>query len=87
MKKFASVISEDLDGAIKLTNSLLSPLPASIGLLGAVPELGISHERERGFRAALRSVDMQAEPLIRPMVNILAAVKVHASVLTGLLVA
>ena len=63
-EKFASVISEDLDGAIKLTNSLLSPLPASIGLLGAVPELGISHERERGFRAALRSVDMQAEPLI-----------------------
>ena len=63
-EKFASVISEDLDGAIKLTNSLLSPLPASIGLLGAVPELGISHERERGFRAALRAVDMQVEPLI-----------------------
>ena len=39
---FASVISEDLLGACRLTDSLLVPLPASIGLIGAVPELGIS---------------------------------------------
>ncbi len=63
-EKFASVISEDLDGAIKLTNSLLSPQPTSIGLLGAVADLGISCERERGFRAALRAANVSAEPLI-----------------------
>ena len=63
-EKFASVISEDLDGAIKLTNSLLSPLPATVGLLGAVADLGISHERERGFLSALREAEISTEPLI-----------------------
>lgn len=61
---FASVISEDLDGAIKLTNSILQPKPASIGLLSAVPELGISHERERGFISALRHAGFEGEPLV-----------------------
>ena len=64
-EKFASVISEDLDGAIKLTTSLLNPtLPKSIGLIGAVPEIGISKERERGFLAALRDISLNQAPLI-----------------------
>jgi LacI family transcriptional regulator, fructose operon transcriptional repressor len=63
-EKFASVISENLDGAIKLTHSLLSPLPVSIGLLGAVSDLGISHERECGFHAALREAKAKIEPQI-----------------------
>ncbi len=61
---FASVISEDLLGACRLTDSLLVPLPASIGLIGAVPELGISQERERGFRSALRESAPELAPQI-----------------------
>ncbi|MCG6201961.1 catabolite repressor/activator [Psychromonas antarctica] len=50
---FASVISEDLEGALELTQSLLEKNVHSIGLIGAVPQLGISKEREQGFKAAL----------------------------------
>lgn len=64
-EKFASVISEDLDGAIRLTTSLLDPMPASIGLIGAVPEIGISKERERGFCTALRHAGFNAKPMIQ----------------------
>ena len=39
---FASVISEDLQGAYELTRALLEKGVSSIGLIGAVPELGIS---------------------------------------------
>lgn len=51
---FASVISEDLDGAYELTNTLLDKTVTSIGLIGAVPELGVSKEREQGFNTAVR---------------------------------
>lgn len=50
---FASVISEDKDGANQLTRSLLTPAPASIGLIGAVPDINISRLREQGFREAI----------------------------------
>jgi len=50
---FASVISEDLEGAFELSQSLLVKEIRSIGLIGAVPKLGISKEREQGFKAAL----------------------------------
>lgn len=50
---FACVISEDLEGAYELTHSLLQQDISSIGLVGAVPELGISKEREQGFFAAI----------------------------------
>ena len=53
---FASVISEDAHGAYQLTASLLSPLPAAIGLLGAVPDVAISRQREQGFRQAIREL-------------------------------
>ncbi|WP_413702123.1 hypothetical protein ACLKMH_11905 [Psychromonas sp. KJ10-10] len=50
---FASVISEDLDGALELAQSLLSKKINSIGLIGAMPLLGISKEREQGFKVSL----------------------------------
>ncbi|MDO6705420.1 catabolite repressor/activator [Photobacterium sp. 1_MG-2023] len=51
---FANVISEDHDGAYALTRQLLQSGPASVGLIGAVPELGVSEQREMGFLAAVR---------------------------------
>ena len=52
---FASVISEDLDGAHALTNALLEQPISSIGLIGAEADLGVSIEREQGFQAALNN--------------------------------
>ncbi|WP_407333044.1 catabolite repressor/activator [Enterovibrio sp. 27052020O] len=49
---FACVISEDLEGAFALTEKLLQENVKSIGLIGAVPELGVSKEREQGFLSA-----------------------------------
>lgn len=51
---FASVISEDLEGAFELTKTLINKDVNSIGLVGAVPELGVSKEREQGFLTAIR---------------------------------
>ncbi|QUM77299.1 catabolite repressor/activator [Moritella sp. 24] len=50
---FSCVISEDLDGAYELTQALLAQGVNSIGLVGAVAELGISKEREQGFLSAI----------------------------------
>ncbi|MEJ6120659.1 catabolite repressor/activator [Vibrio sp. 2-Bac 85] len=50
---FVSVVSEDLDGAFELSEALLDKKIKSIGLIGAVPGLSISKEREEGFKAAL----------------------------------
>ncbi len=50
---FASVISEDMQGAVRLTDSLLINEPQSIGLIGAVPDIAISRQRELGFRKAI----------------------------------
>ena len=58
---FPSVISEDLDGALELSQSLLEKDVNSIGLIGAVPQLGISKEREQGFKAALAKQTNQPE--------------------------
>ncbi|WP_047042967.1 catabolite repressor/activator [Vibrio mexicanus] len=46
---FCSVVSEDFDSAFELTNSILSDSINSIGLIGALPDLQISKERELGF--------------------------------------
>ncbi|NAX48133.1 catabolite repressor/activator [Photobacterium halotolerans] len=51
---FACVISEDHDGAYALTEQLIQADTATIGLIGAVPDLGISQQREMGFHAAIR---------------------------------
>jgi len=53
---FANVISENLIGAESLTMSVLSPQTRSVGLIGAIPSLSISREREQGFRSAIRRI-------------------------------
>ncbi|GAM74973.1 fructose repressor fruR [Vibrio ishigakensis] len=48
---FSCVISEDFDAAHDLTRSLISSKIQSMGLIGALPELQVSKEREQGFRS------------------------------------
>lgn len=60
---FACVISENLEGAYELTHALLTDDIRSIGLVGAVPELGISKEREQGFLSAISQHGHGIEPL------------------------
>ncbi len=48
-----SVVSDDEQAGRTLTESLLTPKPRHIALLGARAELVISQARERGFRSAL----------------------------------
>jgi len=52
---FSCVISEDFSGAFELTKSVLSANVTSVGLIGALPELNISKERELGFKSATAS--------------------------------
>ena len=51
---FSSVISEDLEGAYQLTHRLIDNDISSLGLIGAMPEFGISKEREQGFLCAVQ---------------------------------
>ncbi|MBD1577479.1 MULTISPECIES: catabolite repressor/activator [Vibrio] len=51
---FSCVISEDFEGALNLTASVLFDDIQSIGLIGALPDLNISKERQLGFEAAVR---------------------------------
>ncbi|WP_070966460.1 catabolite repressor/activator [Vibrio sonorensis] len=51
-EKFRCIISEDFESAYKLTESLLEQGYKRLGLIGALPELLISRERELGVRAA-----------------------------------
>ncbi|MGD8110301.1 catabolite repressor/activator [Vibrio sp. NTOU-M3] len=51
---FACVISEDFSAAHDLTCSILSDNVTSIGLIGALPELNVSREREMGFVSAAK---------------------------------
>lgn len=51
---FGSVISEDFDAAYELTKSVVNENVKSIGLIGALPELNISRERQLGFEAKAR---------------------------------
>ncbi|MCP3698194.1 MAG: catabolite repressor/activator [Aliivibrio sp.] len=46
---FGCVISEDFDAAYELTKSVVNENVKSIGLIGALPELNISRERQLGF--------------------------------------
>ena len=52
-----SVVSDDEQAGHTLTESLLTPKPRHIALLGARAELVISQARERGFRSALAGFD------------------------------
>lgn len=56
---FACVISEDYGAAFDLTSSLLSEAVQTVGLIGALPELNISQERQLGFESALKSNQRQ----------------------------
>ncbi|RTZ17312.1 catabolite repressor/activator [Vibrio aquaticus] len=51
---FSCVISEDFSGAFELTQSVLDEQVASVGLIGALPELNVSKERELGFQSAVK---------------------------------
>lgn len=51
---FSCVISEDFEGALRLTSSVLFDDVTSVGLIGALPDLNISKERQLGFEAAVR---------------------------------
>ena len=62
---FASVISEDMQGAMRLTDSLLANQPTSIGLIGAVADLATSQQREQGFRKAIGYSAPELAPQIR----------------------
>ncbi len=48
---FCSVVSEDFDSAFELTQSIISESISRIGLIGALPELQVSKERELGFKS------------------------------------
>ncbi len=48
---FGCVISEDFDAAYELTKSVVNENVTSIGLIGALPELNISRQRQLGFEA------------------------------------
>lgn len=52
---FACVISEDYGAAYDLTSSLLAEDVKTVGLIGALPELNISQERQLGFESAVKS--------------------------------
>ncbi|MBR9787414.1 MAG: catabolite repressor/activator [Vibrionaceae bacterium] len=54
---FCCVLSEDFDAALELTESVLSKEITSVGLIGALPDLQISKERELGFRSACQKGD------------------------------
>ncbi|OXX52954.1 DNA-binding transcriptional regulator FruR [Vibrio sp. V12_P9A6T4] len=57
---FACVISEDFNAAFELTHSLLTPEIKTVGLVGALPELNISQERQLGFESALRAKNLHS---------------------------
>jgi LacI family transcriptional regulator, fructose operon transcriptional repressor len=56
---FACVISEDYGAAFDLTKSVISPAITSVGLIGALPELSVSKERQLGFDSALKGYDIK----------------------------
>ena len=58
---FACVISEDFNAAFELTASLISSDVHSIGLIGALPELNISRERQIGFENAIKDLGIETQ--------------------------
>ncbi len=54
---FSCIISEDFSGAFELTQSLISDNVTSFGLIGALPELNVSKERQLGFESAVKQTD------------------------------
>ncbi len=56
---FSCVISEDFGGAYELASSVCDENVKSIGLIGALPTLNISRERESGFIAATKKLSLK----------------------------
>lgn len=56
---FSCVISEDFGAAFDLTNSLIGDGVTKVGLIGALPELNISRERELGFCSAAKQANIE----------------------------
>lgn len=56
---FSCVISEDFGAAYDLTQSLLGDGVTKIGLIGALPDLNISRERELGFNSAANEANIE----------------------------
>ncbi len=48
---FACIVSENFDAAYQLAQSVVSDKVQAIGLIGAMPDLEVSIEREQGFKA------------------------------------
>jgi LacI family fructose operon transcriptional repressor len=57
--RFVCVVSENRDGAERLTRSLLAPGLASIAWFDAMPEINITAERRDGFHRAVAGSGMQ----------------------------
>jgi LacI family fructose operon transcriptional repressor len=57
---FSCVISEDFGAAYDLTQSVISPSITSIGLIGALPELNVSRERQLGFEYAVKKAGIDS---------------------------
>lgn len=58
---FSCIISEDFDAAHDLTRSLISSNIKTVGLIGALPELQVSKERELGFRSVCAQENYQVQ--------------------------
>ncbi|MGR5284367.1 catabolite repressor/activator [Vibrio maritimus] len=57
---FSCVISEDHGAAYELTQSVLDSKVDTVGLIGALPELNISRERQLGFETAIKEKQLRS---------------------------
>ncbi len=57
---FSCVISEDHGAAYELTQSVLDSKVDTVGLIGALPELNISRERQLGFETAIKEKQLKS---------------------------
>ncbi|WP_112480877.1 catabolite repressor/activator [Vibrio variabilis] len=57
---FSCVISEDHGAAYELTQSVLDNKVNTVGLIGAIPELNISRERQLGFETAIKEKQLKS---------------------------
>jgi LacI family fructose operon transcriptional repressor len=57
---FSCVISEDHGAAYELTQSVLDSKVDTVGLIGALPELNISRERQLGFETVIKEKKLKS---------------------------
>ncbi|MCK6261907.1 catabolite repressor/activator [Vibrio sp. ZSDE26] len=56
---FACIVSEDYSAAFELTQSVIDSNTKTIGLIGALPDLNISKERQLGFESATKKSNIK----------------------------